>query len=302
MWKKLRIYLEELRAPFFTADIVPVILGTIIAWKKTGVIYWDYFWLTLVAALFLNGGINVANDYFDHKSGNDEINKEFIRPFTGGSRLIQKKMLSPKEVLIESILCFACTALIGLYLVYKRGMPVLWLGLIGVVSGFFYTAPPFYWAKRGIGELLVGLNCGILICLGAYYVQVQSIGWVPVIASLPVSMLISAVLYINEFPDYEADKAVGKNHLIVRFGRERGVIGYILLLASTYLVILAGIIFRIIPVTALFSFITLPLAFRAVNLLKKYYAEPAKLGPANAATVKLHLFIGLILSGSFLLI
>jgi len=301
MFKKIKLFLEELRAPFFTASIITIILGTVIAWNKTRIIHWGYFFLTLVGGVLLQAGTNVANDYFDHKSGNDQVNKEYIRPFTGGSRLIQKGLLSPREVIFESVICIIAGSVIGVYLAYQRGMPILWFGLVGVISGFFYTAPPFYWAKRVIGELLVGLNYGVLMCLGAYYVQTQSIEWPPIIASIPVGLLISAVLYINEFPDYEADRAVGKTHLVVRLGREKAIKGYILQLVIAYVIIIMGVILKIIPVSALFVFLTLPLAVNAISTLKKYYAEPMKLFPANADTVKLHLFIGLILSGSFLL-
>lgn len=301
MGRKFIAYLKELRSPFFIAVIIPVILGTIMAWKKTGAIHWGYFWLALIGAAFLNGGINTANDYFDHKSGNDEANKEYVGPFTGGSRLIQEGLLSPREVFFESMVCFAAAVLIGLYLTYQRGFPILWVGLIGAISGFFYTAPPFYWAKRGVGELLVGLNCGILICLGAYYVQAQSIDLLPVIPAIPIGLLITAVLYINEFPDYEADKSVGKNNIVVRLGRERAVKGYNLLIISVYVAIIAGVALRMIPVIALFSFLTLPLAIKSIGVLKKYYAEPAKLLPANMATINLHLIIGIILNVSYFL-
>ena len=297
---KIKLYIEELRAPFFTASIIPVILGTAIAWKINGTINWKYFILALIAGMLMHAGTNVANDYFDHKSGNDEINKEYIRPFTGGSRMIQKNLLTPKEVLSESLVCFALGCLIGLYLVYERGIFILWLGLIGIISGFFYTAPPFKWGNKGIGELVVGLNFGVLMCLGAYYVQTQSVSIIPVVASIPVTLLIALVLYVNEFPDYNADKAVGKNHLVVRLGREKAVIGYIVGIVLVYLSVIIGVITNVIPGIALLTLLTLPMAIKAIKTLRKYFAEPQKLVPANALTIILHLLIGLLLSLSYL--
>ena len=298
---KMKLWLEELRAPFFTASIVPVLLGASVAWAETKVIHWGYFLLTLIGGMLLHAGTNIANDYFDHKSKNDEINTEYIRPFTGGSRLIQKGLLTPKEVLTESLICFILGSIIGLYLVYQRGIVILWLGLIGIVSGFFYTAKPFYWAKRGIGELVVGLNFGVLMCLGAYFVQTQSINLVPIAAAIPVSLLIAAVLYINEFPDFKADRDVGKNHLVVRLGRKNAVTGYILLMVFTYFSILLGVLTKVIPIVALFVFVTLPIVVKSIKILKKYYEESEKLAPSCAATIQLHLSIGLILTGSYVI-
>ena len=96
-----------------------------------------YFILTLLGAVSLHLGTNIINDYFDHKSGNDEANNEFVRPFSGGSRMIQLGLLTPLEVLTAAIIFFAVGIFIGLYLTFKCGLPVLILGLIGVISGFF---------------------------------------------------------------------------------------------------------------------------------------------------------------------
>jgi len=96
-----------MRAPFLTASITPVVLGTCIAWASTGVFIPEVFILTLLAGIFIHIGSNVANDYYDHKSGTDDINVDFVRPFTGGSRMIQKGWMSPREVFVEAIVFFA---------------------------------------------------------------------------------------------------------------------------------------------------------------------------------------------------
>lgn len=299
--RKIKLYLQELRIPFFVASIIPVILGSIIALHINGTIHWGYFLLTLIGGMLVHAGINVANDYFDHKSGNDEVNKEYIRPFSGGSRLIQKKLLTPKEIILESLVCLALGSSIGLYLTYQRGTFILLLGLIGIISGFFYSAPPFRFANRGIGELLVGINFGTIMCLGSYYVQTQSINIIPVIASIPVGLLIALVLYINEFPDFNADKSVGKYHLVVRLGREKAAIGYMVGIAMVYTAIIIGVFSHTVPVIALLSLLTFPMAIKAIKTLSENFAEPWKLFPANVLTIKLHLYIGLLLSLSYLI-
>ncbi len=296
---KLQNWAMALRIPFLTASLVPVLLGAAIAWFTGGTLHWGYLLLTLIAALSIHIGSNVINDYFDHKSGNDEVNTEFVRPFSGGSRVIQLGLLSPLEVLSGSIFFFALSAVIGFYLAWARGPFILLLGAIGLICGVFYTGGTLNWARKGVGEFLVGLNFGILMTLGAYYVQTQSLSWVPVIAAIPVSLLIAAVLYINEFPDYTADKRVGKNTLVVRLGRGRAVSLFVVIMAGVYLSIGAGVAAGILPVTALLGLMTLPLAFRAIQYARKHYAASFDLIPANALTVTSHLATGLLLTLAF---
>ncbi len=298
---KLKLWLLELRAPFFTASIVPVLLGAVIAWQRMGTFHGGWFLLTLVAAMAVHAGINIANDYFDHLSGNDPINVEFVSPFTGGSRLIQEGLLSPREVLIESLFLFALGSAIGLYLTWARGPVVLVLGLIGLFSGFFYTAPPIYLAKRGIGEFFVGLNCGFLITLGSYYVQARSLAWEPVVAAIPVACLIAAVLWINEFQDAPADHAVGKDTLVVRLGRRRAVTGYISLMVATYLSILLAAALRVISPFTLLALLTFPLAWKAIGVARLHYDDYQRLTPANATTIQIHMLTGLLLILGYLL-
>ncbi len=303
-WKKikdkLKIWLAEVRAPFLTATIVPIFLGTSIAWYHTGRINWLFFILTLLAGIFLHMGCNVVNDYYDHKSTNDEINKEFVRPFSGGSRMIQLGLLTPLEVLTGGIFFFAIGSGIGIYLAIERGWEILGLGLIGVVSSFFYTAPPLYFASRGIGELLVGLNFGTLMTLGAYFVQTQKFSLEAILASILPGLLIAGVLYINEFPDYNADKAVGKKTLVVRMGREKAVIPYIFIMLLGYIVILLSSLLGKLPFSTLISFATIPLGIKAIEFAKKYHSNPLKLIPANAMTIQSHLFTGLLLVVAFI--
>lgn len=301
LYRKLKIWWMELRPSFLVATLIPLLLGAVIAWAKTGVLLWPYVLLTLSGGLLLHMGTNMINDYFDHKSRNDEINRTFVRPFSGGSRMIQLGLLTPLEVLSASLLCFLLGSLIGIYLAWVRGPVILVLGLVGVVSGFFYTAPPFKFANRGIGELLVGLNFGVLMTLGSYFVQAQHLDWEPLLAALPVMFLIMAVLYINEFPDYEADKAVGKATLIVRLGRKRAVLGYVVILIATYLALMLGALSGVISSYAALGLLSLPLALKGIRYARVYYERSFDLVPANASTIMVHLITGALLMAGYML-
>jgi 1,4-dihydroxy-2-naphthoate octaprenyltransferase len=294
-------WIEAVRAPFFTATIVPILLGAVIAWGRDGVFHWGYFLLTLIAGLFLHAGTNLANDYFDHLSGADEVNVEFLRPYTGGSRVIQKGLVPARQMLVAALICFAAGGLIGLYLAWARGLVVLWLGLIGAFSGFFYTAPPLALAATGLGELFVGLNFGVLMTLGSYYVQTQRLAWEPAVAAIPVTLLIAGVLYINEFQDYPADRQVGKNTLIVRLGRRRAMIGYVVLMAATYVSIVLSVALGLTSPFTLIALLTLPIALTAVRTARAHYDDYLKLAPANAGTVMVHLLTGLLLAMGYVI-
>jgi 1,4-dihydroxy-2-naphthoate octaprenyltransferase len=296
---KILIWLEGVRAPFFTAVLVPVLLASVMAWEDGYSVQIGYFFLTLLASIFMHAGTNVINDYADHINRCDERNTEFQRPFTGGSRLIQKGILSPRETLSGALTFFALSTILGLILVVLKGMPIFWLGLAGTFCGIFYTLPPFNIVARGCGELIVGLCFGTLMMLGAYYVQAQTFSASVVVASLPVTLLIAGVLYINEFPDFVADRDSGKRHLVVRLGRPRAVYGYLAIMLGTYLSIIVGVATGVLTPWVLLALLTVPQAIKAVKIARIHHSESAKLVPANAATVGIHLLTGLLMTAGY---
>jgi len=244
--------------------------------------------------LGIHVGTNVSNDYFDHLSGNDEINRH-LTPFSGGSRVIQEGLIAPRTILTVALAGMAIGTAIGIYLVFKRGLALLPIGLAGVFLGYFYTARPIQYGYRGVGELMVGILLGPLSVLGAYFVQTQTFGTNVFLASIPIGLLVALILYINEFPDYEADRAVNKRHLIVRLGRKRASLGYPLIVAGIYLSVIIPAALKIFPIMALLPILTLPIAIQAIRVALAYYDDPGKIIPAQAQTVLLHLSIGLLL-------
>ncbi|MBU4342437.1 MAG: prenyltransferase [Candidatus Omnitrophica bacterium] len=136
----IKIWLKAIRAPFFTATIIPVTLGSVIAWHDTNDFMWLRFWLTMLGVLFVHTGTNLANDYFDHVSGCDEANST-PTPFSGGSRVIQNGLIAPRKILYVSLVSFIIGSAIGLYLNHLcKGNIILVLGMIGVSLGFFIAS------------------------------------------------------------------------------------------------------------------------------------------------------------------
>jgi len=293
--------LGVVRAPFFTAVIVPVLLGTAIAGRQ-GSIHWGLFAAALLGAVAVNAALNMSNDYFDHRSGNDASNRE-LTPFSGGSRSIQDGVISPRGMLLGSFALYAVTIGIGLFLAATRGWPLLALGAGGLFLAFFHNAPPFrlYHLWPGAGELAVGIGCGPIVVLGAYYVQRQAFSLEALLASIPVALLITAVLYINGFPDAVADGAVGKKTFPVVFGRRRAAWGYVGLLVAAYASIIIGVSLRVLPLPLLLGLLSLPLAVRGIRGALRHHSDTAKLIPVNASTVGIHLVTGLLLCVGYLM-
>jgi 1,4-dihydroxy-2-naphthoate octaprenyltransferase len=196
---------------------------------------------------------------------------------------------------------FAIAVLIGIYLAFTRGLLLLIIGGVGGLSGFFYTAPPIRLVTRGIGEVFIGLNFGVLMVLGSYYVQAQNLAWEPVVASLPVAFLITAVLYINEFPDLRADEAAGKRTLVVRLGKRRASKGYAVFMFAVFGSLIVGVALQLESWYALTGLATLPLGIFGVRHALAHYDNTMILVPANAATILTHLLTGLFMTAGYIL-
>lgn len=300
-FKRLAIWIKAARLPFLTATIIPVILGTVIAWSETGRFSIVNFILAVTGISFLHTGTNLMNDYFDHRTGNDLSNKNYT-PFNGGSRVIQDGLIRPKGILLFSLACFVIGSIIGLWINYSlKTNVVLFMGIIGVFLGIFYTALPLKIGYRGLGEIIVGFCFGPLVVTGAYYVQAMRFSWTAFWASIPVGILVALILFINEFPDYEADKTVHKNTFVVLFGKEKAIILFNILLWLVYFIIAVCTIFKALPWAILITFLTIPAAFRITKVSMKNFDKVNDLLPANAGMIKLHIMASFFMSISFLL-
>ena len=293
------LFINATRLPFLTATAIPVLLGSVIAWKD-GFFNPPLFVVTLLGAWSFHIGHNVINDYFDFVSGADDANLT-PTPFSGGSRVIQRGLMAPRSVRNLAFAFYAVGTVIGLALTAVVGPQILLLGLVGFLVGFLYTAPGVRLAHRGLGEIMVGLGFGPVIVLGAYFVQAESWSAEALYASLPIALLIAAVLYINEIPDRPWDAKAGKRTLVVRLSTRAALTGYLVLLVATYAFIIVGVAAGILPIGTLLGLLTLPMAIRAHNTLRRHYAYPYRLIPANATTVMLHMATGLLLFVGYLL-
>ena len=291
---KVFCWMVIMRLPFLSATIVPILLGATVASRYVSV-DWFYFALTMLGGSLLHIGTNTSNDYFDHTSGTDEANYNYMVPFSGGSRSIQMGLISAKGMLYLSMITFALSGLIGIPLIIKTGINILYLGFIGFLSGFFYTAPPFRFASRkGMGELLIGLNFGPLMVVGSFLVQTSgdlTHVFEAVLAGIPIGLLVVAIVYVNQFPDHDGDKATGKNNLVVVFGPEKARIGYVLLVVGAFISIIVMALNGTFPMLSLMALVTSIISVYTIRILYKYY-DNRLLQPANAGTIGLHFITG----------
>lgn len=296
-------YLVLARAPFLTASVVPVLLGTALAYRLKGAFRPLDFVLVLLGMVFAHLGVNLANDYFDFQQGADQ-NNQFRNPFSGGSPSLAEGRESPLRFLRLFLLSFALAALCGITLMVRvdRGIgPIFWIALAGFVSGFFYTAPPLKFVYRGLGELFIMLGFGVLPVLGTYYVQTGMLALEPVIAGAAVGLLTTNILYINQFPDYRSDKEAGKSTLVVRLGTARARFLYPIFLACAALFIALGPALFRFPLFYLAGLLALAPAVAAGAILMRYHGEPPRLLKGQALTIVTQLCTGLLLTVGVLL-
>ena len=283
------------RAPFLSATAVGVITGGAAVFATTGSVPWGLFALAFLGTALLHMFANTANDYFDWRSGTDQANTEYIVPFTGGSRSIELGLVTPKGLLALSIgLLLASVAIAALLMVLQpqAAGDIALLGLIGAFASFFYTAPPLRLAARkGLGELFVGLTFGPFLVLGVATVLRGELVWTDALYGLPTGILTAAILWINEFPDIEGDRATGKMNLVATLGWQTARGGYIALLAMALLAIIGLYAAGMAPIWAFAALLAAPLAIKAARILYSTRV-PAALKPACAATIQLQFLAG----------
>lgn len=292
----LRRYWLATRPPFLTITAAGFTLGLAYALYRGASLNWTIALMTLVGATTIHAAINVLNDYYDALNGSDTHNNERIYPFTGGSRFIQNKVLTERQTLRYGLMLLAGGVCIGLALTFASHWSLLAIGVIGVFIGWAYSAPPFKLDSRGWGEPCVALGFGILIPLGTDFVQRQSWDAELLLLCLPYGLLVTNILYINQFPDRLADAAAGKHHWVVRLGAERAKWIYVANVFAATGILLIAVITRIAPPIALLSLLPLIVAARAAAWLMQHAGHSARLVTPIKLTIASALAHGLMLA------
>ena len=276
----VRRYLLATRPAFLTITLAGCLLGFSLA----PALHWGLATLTLTLALLAHAGINVLNDYYDHLNGADAANTQRLFPFTGGSRFIQNRVLTPRQTLAWGLALFGAVIAGGLWLIGQAGAGLFWIGLAGLAIGWAYSAPPLKLNSRGLGELCVAAGF-LIIVAGSDFVQQGGFDPTSWIVGLPYALLVTNVLYINQFPDREADLQAGKWHWVVRLEPRVAARGYWLILLLAVAALLASVAAGVLSPWALVSLVGVLPALKAGRLLTVHAAEPARLVPPIRMTI-----------------
>jgi 1,4-dihydroxy-2-naphthoate octaprenyltransferase len=296
---KVFSWLVITRAPFLTAVVVPILIGAawVAAQKMVTPFPTGTFFMALFAGIFLHVAANTFNDYFDWTSGTDLANNDYFLPYTGGSRSIELGLVNEKALFTVASISLLISGVLGFLLFQQVGIEILYFGLVGAFFAYFYTAPPLRLAaRRGLGELVVGLSFGPLATAGTVFALTGQVTTADFLVGVPIGLLTIAILWINEFPDVEADKKSGKINAVVALGRERARWGYVLLMVSAFgLAIYWTLVTKMMPIGALLILAGAPMAYKASRVLLNEYAERT-LVRANASTITLHAVAGFLMA------
>jgi 1,4-dihydroxy-2-naphthoate octaprenyltransferase len=217
-----RVWLLALRPFSFTASVVPAVFGGLLALTLRGrfgvpVFSFDAiaFVVTIIGCVAIHAASNLVNDFFDFQTGVDKPDN------FGAVNPIVRRVMEPRHVSLEAASAFGVAVLCGAFLALRAGdakWPLVGLIVVGGLSAYFYTAPPFALKNRGFGDLQVLISFALLMVFGAFYVQAHALAWVPLLDAIPIGLLVVDILHVNNLRDLPADRAAGISTVAIALG------------------------------------------------------------------------------------
>lgn len=275
------------------AAVAPVLVGTALAWSE-GSLDWLAFAAALLGALFIQVGTNLSNDYSDARRGADTEER------LGPVRVTAGGLVPPRQVLIATYASFGLAVLFGIYLIAVAGPVLLLIGAASILAGVLYTGGPRPYGYEGFGELFVFTFFGLVAVTGSYYVQRLSLEWEAFALAVPVGLLASAILVVNNVRDLDTDRQAGKRTLAVRLGRERTRRLFAAMVALAYVTALVPWLFGSLGPWVLLILLTLPIAVPLVRTVSTHSDGPT-LNEALARTGLLEFAFCVLLSAGVLI-
>jgi 1,4-dihydroxy-2-naphthoate octaprenyltransferase len=275
----LKSWLMLPRFQYLPLTIILVSLGTAIG-AYEGYFHFGHFLLAMFGSILVHITVNVINDYHDYIDGID-LNTQRT-PFSGGSGVLPLNLLKPKQAFWFGTVCLLVAMVIGAYFCFTKGWLLFPLLLLAGFAAYFYNV---YLARWHVGEIFAGVGFGPLLVLGSYYVQTGRYSWETLVASLAPGILTSNLLFLNEFPDWQADQKGGRRHFVISLGKKDASYLFVALLTASYLCILAGVITKMMPVVTLIGLGTIGFGWKATKGALKYYDDTEKLVPILGANV-----------------
>ena len=281
----LKDYAVATRPWSFSMSVISVTLGTLTAWQR-GPVHLGWYVAVVAGVVLCHAAGNVLNDYFDDKNRVDVPDSATAKyrphPIVGG-------LLSPGAVLAEACVLFALAAVVGAAAALVRSPHVLWISLAGLLLTVFYTGGPVTLKYRALGEVAVFLVWGPLMFLGAYVVQRQALGWMPLVVSVPFGILVALVLFANNIRDADQDRQTGIRTLGTVLGRQRGLAAFSALIVCAYAYTLVAVVAGQLSPWALLVVLSVPQAVALVRAFRAHLPDAA-----DAQTAKLDTLFGLL--------
>jgi len=288
-----------MRPPFLILTPACVLLGFSVAiWAGEPVQFWQFL-LVLVGAVAAHISVNAFNEYFDFKSGLDARTRR--TPFSGGSGTLPEHPEAARSALLTAVISLIIVGLVGLYFTLIRGAALLPLGILGMITIVIYTTT--FLRSPFLSLIAPGLGFGTLMVMGTYFALTGRYTWSAFIASLVPFFLVSDLLFLNQFPDVEADQSIGRRHYPITLGRHTASYIYTAFLALAYLSIVIGVALGLLPWPALLGLLTIILAIRAARTAITHSDDIPKLIPALGMNVLINILtpaltaVGLLLAG-----
>jgi 1,4-dihydroxy-2-naphthoate octaprenyltransferase len=275
----VQVWAQQVRVPFLVLSLLLALIAGAAA-VRDGVFHPVRLGLASVGLVAAHIAVNLLNELSDQATGIDDHTRR--TPFSGGTGTLQAGLLERRQVVVAAWGAMATAMAVGAYLTWAAGWLLAGFVVTGALASVLYTRHLHRW---GLGELAAGLCLGSLAVMGSYYAQASALPPHVLLLSVPPGLLTSLLLFLNEFPDVEADRRGGRRHLVIVLGHRRAAWLYAGGLALTYSVIAAGVAAARLPAAALLGLLTVPLALRSARIAIRHGAEHDAMVPALATNV-----------------
>ncbi|MCC6176950.1 MAG: LLM class flavin-dependent oxidoreductase [Chloroflexi bacterium] len=290
LWRRAGAWYEIVRPFSLTASIVPVVTAGALA-ARDGAFSWPLFLAALIGGVLLQVGTNVVNEIYDVRKGIDVITSP------RASQALLKGRLGETEAFVVATLAFVVAALIGVGLIAARGWPVAVMGLIGLIGGCGYTAPPLQYKYRALGLPIVFALMGPLMVVGTYYVVSGGLSVDALVMSVPVGLLVAAILHGNEWRDVSDDARAGIATFSIAVGRRAAHLSYLVLVIGAYMALAAAVALGVVPPLSILPMLSLPLLVRVVQAASLAASgQQRAIAMIDLQTAQLHAAFGLLLA------
>jgi 1,4-dihydroxy-2-naphthoate octaprenyltransferase len=286
----VRLWAVAARPRTLPAAVAPVLVGTALAGQE-GTFKPLRFACALIGSIFIQIGTNLANDYSDARRGADTDDR------LGPVRVTAGGLMPPRQVLVGTYVAFGIAVAAGAYLIAVAGWGLLLVGVASIAAGVLYTGGPKPYGYEGLGELFVFLFFGVVAVAGSYFVQMEKLEWQAFALSVPVGLLASAILVVNNVRDVDTDRRAGKRTLAVKLGRAGARRLFAAMLAVAYLSPVAIWAAGGLSAWILLPLLTLPLAVRLWRIVNTRTDGPSLNGALAATGQLLALFSILLAAG-----